>query len=94
MAVEPDRTRKLIADALIETMPETAAASGLCSLVDLTPWLAEMDRRFPFGNARPRDLSLTGMLGWLAAQGIEAGPRAARALRENWIRDELRAAAI
>jgi hypothetical protein len=32
-------------------------------------------------------------MGWLAARGIEAGARAAKALRKDWIRDELRAAA-
>lgn len=73
-------------------MPEVAAASGLCSLVDLTPWIAEMSARFPI-EERP-ELGLSLVVAFLADHGVFAGTRAAKELRTAWVRDALRAAVL
>lgn len=87
---ELDDARKLIERAVIEHMPTTAAASGLCSLVDYEPWVEATSQRFPL-DARPDNLGITPLLAWLKANGIECGRSAGLALRARWLKERMRA---
>lgn len=74
---------------ICQTMPSAGIASGWMLPVDLTGWIRSVSERFPMGS-RPENLGLTALHGWLKDNGVECGLDHARALRKEWIADELR----
>lgn len=84
--------KETIASVLCQTMPTTAAASGLCSQVDFSPVVARLHAAYAdekLSRRTPNDLGLTNLCDWLAAKGETVG----RAVVKLW-RDELIAEAL
>jgi hypothetical protein len=80
---------RLIEKAICEHMPSAAVASGWMSEVDPAPFVRQMCERFPYG-ARPENLGVTALTEWLKERGVEAGKNFIRAVREEWIKEEMR----
>lgn len=85
--------RSLIASALCQTMPETAAASGLCSQLDFSATVARLHATYAdekLAHRTPNDLGLTNLCDWLAAKGETVGRSVVKAWREQLIEEALR----
>jgi hypothetical protein len=82
-----------IRNAVCEHLVDGAVAAGLISEVDPSAWVAAMCERYPI-ESRPEAMGLTDFHAWLTAQGVTCGRNWAKVLRDRWIGDELRAAAV